>query len=114
MTESRARWTWEYILGGVGVRDVYHGLDADGNPRFRGTAIRVYDPETEAWEIAWGDDASRSIRRYSATYSDGRMVMRREDDPEWRTVFHDITDTRFDWLNEPSGQRMRCVEESRR
>lgn len=112
VSEAESIWTWEYILGGTGVRDVYVGLDDAGAPRFRGTAIRIYNPETSEWEISWADDATSGVRTYRATYGDGRIEMRKTDeDPGWRTVFYDITPTTFDWMTEPSGGRMRCARE---
>ena len=111
VVETRSTWSWEYILGGLGVRDEYVGLADDGSVRFRGTAIRVYDAETGAWHVTWADDASPGTREYTATYEAGRMTMSKAGDPDWRTVFYDITRTTFDWFTEPQPSRMRCVRE---
>jgi dipeptidyl aminopeptidase/acylaminoacyl peptidase len=107
--ESRSVWTWEYVPGGVAVRDTYVGLDEEGRPRFTGGALRVFNAETSQWEISWVDSASPGIKTFTATSTPDRVVMARtEPDPEWKTVFYDITRTTFDWLTEPSGGRMRC------
>ncbi len=109
VSESKGTWTWEYILGGTAVRDVYVGLNPDGSARFRGSAIRIFNPERSEWEVSWVDTGSPGTKTYRATYSEDRIVMTKtEHDPDWRTVFYNITNTSFDWLNEPSGGRMRC------
>jgi hypothetical protein len=113
--QSRATWTWRYILDGHAVQDVYVGHRGQGQPDFYGTGVRIYHPGTETWEISWIANSPSTgiaprITRFTATSEGGDIVMRRaEGDPEWRVVFHDIGDDTFAWRSEPSGQTMTCA-----
>jgi hypothetical protein len=112
--ESNAVWTWRYILGGHAVQDVYVGLNEAGEPSFRGTGLRVYNPWKGLWEITWAASSGPnqdgdSFSTYVATYELDQIVMRYADgDSTWRTTFHDIEEDAFEWRNEPSRSRMRC------
>lgn len=111
--ERKATWTWAYVIDGHAVQDVYIGPRPAG-PAFHGSGMRKYNPTQQRWEIIWIDSNPRpanrgqEIRTYSATYVNEQIVMRQDGDSDWRTVFYDITGQTFEWMNEPSQQRMRC------
>jgi hypothetical protein len=112
--EGKATWTWSYIIDGYAVQDIYVGHRTDGRADFYGTGVRTYHPELKKWEIMWTanttpEGETSKMTLFEATYQNEQIVMKYvEGDPEWRVVFFDITDDSFEWMNEPSGQRMRC------
>ena len=108
MRETTSTWTWEYDLDGRAVRDMYVGHRTDGTEPYHGGAIRIFNPEKSEWEVSWIDNGSTGTKWFTAISSEDRVVMKKAEDPEWRTVFYDITDTSFEWLTEPSGGRMSC------
>lgn len=111
---AKATWTWTYAIGGNAVADSYVGHNPKGS-NFHGGALRVFNPSSGEWEVAWldsgarPDDASTMFKAFLATYEDGTIVMRKTDgDSDWRTTFYNITEESYDWINEPSNQRMHC------
>jgi hypothetical protein len=114
---SRATWTWRYTLDGHAVQDVYVGHREDDRPDFYGTGIRIYHPGNASWEISWMANSAASgdaprITPFTATFEDEEIVMRRGDDPAWRTTFFDMDEESFSWASEPSGQTMTCTRDS--
>jgi hypothetical protein len=113
--QSRATWTWRYVLDGHAIQDVYIGHRTDGRPDFYGTGLRVFNPGDGVWEVSWvvntiGELVGPRTTRFSATSTDEEVVMRRASgDPEWKVVFYDFTEGSFAWRNEPSGQTMSCT-----
>lgn len=115
---AKATWIWSYTIGGHGVKDEYQGHNPSG-PNFHGSGIRIFDPEKNEWEVSWIDSGSKSgnqknlTKTYRAIYDNEQIIMSQVDgNPDWRTIFYDIEKKRFEWRNEPSGQRMTCVRTS--
>ena len=62
-----------------------------------GTSLRLYNPETRAWDVAYG--YTGEIIRLEARRQDDKIVLTRIDDERRKWVFVSIEDDRFHWQN---------------
>lgn len=86
----KGEWHFSRILEGMAVQDVII------LPGFEyGTTLRVYNPHTDAWDIAYG--YTGKIMRLEARKQDGMIVLTNLDDESRKWVFAKIEDTRFHW-----------------
>ncbi len=113
--ETRSTWHWRRALGGRALQDEYIGqMPPKGEP-FRGTALRLLDPETNRWDIAWIDSRSPTIKRFTAVSGPDSVTMHKAGgvDPTWQTRFYEISSDRFRWSTEPAGGEMTCQRATR-
>lgn len=112
-----ATWSWYYVLDGYAVQDVWK----PGNPQApMGTNLRTYDPDTESWHMVWATTTQARFDEFTATYSDGEIVMHGD---RWartafpahqaRITFHNIGEKHFDWRYEFSTDGESWSEQSR-
>lgn len=96
-----ARWTFVCIGDGTGVQDYWMP-----NGGGFGTNLRIYNPETESWEIVWATPAQKGLMHISAKQSDsGAIVMdilSPVQDPPRRITFFPPDDTGWNWVMEMS------------
>jgi hypothetical protein len=115
-------WSWYWVLDGHAIQDVWEA-SPDSPPGWNaGTNLRVYDPRTKRWKMAWTTTLTNSFSFYEAEYVDGEMVMQ-GDIPEHgqrpghhaRITFYGITKTAFDWKYEAAlgGQEDVYAEQAR-
>lgn len=98
---TTATWTWFYTLGGRAVQDIWEtGASV-------GTNLRVYDPETDSWEIQWVASSLVHFQLITARAVGDTVVMHGEAPAGGgfpaharRITFFDITDDRFEWKYE--------------
>lgn len=104
-------WTWHWILEGQAIQDVWE-VPADA-PRGRslGTNLRIFDPESGVWRMAWTTTATRQFDLYEATQVEDDLVMTGEIPARGprpphtaRIIFHDIAADSFQWRYEASLQ----------
>ncbi len=103
-----ADWHFYYTLNGWAVQDEYYSppLDTaveDPNKRQMGTNIRIFDPETKQWIMAWATKAGKRVDIYSATSTDKKIVMlgRPGDTGKFRRItFFDMRGDSFEWTLE--------------
>jgi hypothetical protein len=109
-TEGEVHFDW--VLEGMAIQDVWifpsRRLRADGKPaepwsRY-GSTFRWYDPNIDAWHIAWFDPR-RSVELRQIGRAVGADIMQIGEDESgflrrWR--FTDITNQSFRWLGEIS------------
>jgi len=101
----RAEWHWYYVLDGHAIQDdwIQPPLSAgDVENRNFGTNLRIYDTETQTWDMAWIDSTNRGLSSFTATNEDGTVVMVGEN-PSGRPVrnrFFDMTRDTFEWVQE--------------
>lgn len=100
--DQPSTWTWFYSLGGRAIQDVFE--PASG---VVGTNLRIYNPETRAWEIRWVTGALTDFRTLTAKAVGDTMVLRGEAPATAKfgaharkLTFFDITDDSFEWTYE--------------
>jgi hypothetical protein len=94
-----------WVLGGRAVQDVWMTYDTKTRKAIPvGTTIRVYDPETDAWQCTW-----ISVVRHTTQTFVGRKVgadivleSRPKGGRPERWIFSDITPNSFRWHSEES------------
>ena len=103
------RWTFAWILGGLGVQDVIEELHPDGSVGVAvGTTVRAYDPDINGWRVNWFSPQFAEYRSLIAMpYRDGiRQDGSRADGRPIRWNFSEITDDSFvfdGWCSDDEG-----------
>lgn len=97
-----ARWNFTCVAGGAAVQDFWMPNDAEGNKLpGGGTNLRIYEPKTESWEIAWATTGAPGFTHINAKQNDaGDIVMHfvsPEQNPPRRIIFYTPTDEGWDW-----------------
>lgn len=90
-----ARWNGRYILGGMAIMDEwFHPDPAQDNGSGRGVNVRMYDPETEEWDMMWISSLSNQVQDLRAKQTDGVLTMWQEypERPDFRAEFEVIDD----------------------
>lgn len=83
-------WHFSWILEGMAIQDVIV------LPGFEyGTTLRVYNPDTHAWDVAYG--YTGKIMRLEARKQDNQIVLTNLADERKKWVFVDIGDDHFHW-----------------
>jgi len=105
----RGELTFGWILDGSAVQDVWR-VPIDPNDRrrmraFHGTTIRFYDPAIDAWRSTWLDPLNGRVRRFIGRPAPGGDIVLEglDEDPRERWSFREVTEDRFRWLGEASG-----------
>lgn len=95
-----------WVLEGRAVQDVWVAPArgdrvGGGSPGdIYGTTIRVYDPESDQWDITWIEPNTRSFSRMVGRQVDADIVQeyRDEDGTLWQWRFTEMTADSFRWL----------------
>lgn len=103
-----ADWHFYHTLNGWAVQDEYYSppLDTevdDPNKRQMGTNIRIFDPESKQWIMAWATKAGKRVDIYTATSTDNKIVMlgRPGNTGKYRRItFFDMQENSFEWTLE--------------
>lgn len=86
----KGEWHFSRVLEGMAIQDVIV------LPGFEyGTTLRVYNPETHAWDVAYC--YTGKIMRFEARKQDGKIVLTNIDDERRKWVFAEIEDNHFHW-----------------
>ena len=99
----KGEWYFSWALEGMAVQDVIilPSRDTkDDNPHFDceyGTTLRVYNPNTHAWDIAYC--YTGKIIRLEARKQDGMIVLTNIDDKTKKWIFVKVEDNNFHWQN---------------
>ena len=102
-TNEGAEWIWYYVLDGHAIQDDWiappRNVPAGEAPRRYGTNLRIYNPATQQWDLAWISNLDRKLSTFTATMQDNALVMRsaEADGQPSRITFFDITPTTFEW-----------------
>jgi len=99
----KGEWFFSWILEGRAIQDVFicpsratrfENVQPDGE---YGTTLRVYNPYTKAWDIAycW----TGQITRLEAKKVDSKIVLTNIANTNEKWVFSEITDNTFHWQN---------------
>lgn len=96
-----AQWNFVCVGNGVAVQDFW--LPNDGGV---GTNLRVYEPDTDSWNIAWAVSSSPGFSHIQAKRNDaGDIVMSYKSpipDPPRRITFHPAQEDSWKWKLEMS------------
>lgn len=113
-------WVWKYAAGGFGVQDLWYqsgkrlpSYMKDMDHDYQLTALRVFDPHTSSWKVAWisnsgGGEGGAVFGQFDARETEGSIVMHgmgSQQAGEQRIVFHDFTPRSFRWKSEYSQDR---------
>jgi hypothetical protein len=103
------KWTWYWALGGRAVQDVWEAPPESPAGASTGTNLRIYDPATGKWHMAWTTTLTNRFDLFTATQQGEEMVMEghipaRGPRPEHfaRITFHDIGERSYLWRYEAS------------
>lgn len=86
----KGEWHFSWVLDGMAIQDV---IILPGYER--GTTLRVYNPDTHAWDIAYC--YTGRIMRFEARKQDNKIVLTNIDDERRKWVFAKIGDVHFHW-----------------
>jgi len=96
-----ARWTFMCVGDGLGVQDYWMP-----NTGGFGTNLRIYNPDTESWEIVWAATPKKGFTHISAKQNDqGDIVMdfvSPKPNPPRRITFFAPEDAGWKWVMEMS------------
>lgn len=118
-----AQWNFHYAIGGHAIQD--HWIQppssqplSPGEVRQYGTNIRIYDPETDSWQITWASSDSPSFTTYDAKANeDGEMIMSGPDPDRpgvtQRITYFDIRNDQWSWKMEFSTDGENWLEVAR-
>jgi len=97
-----------WVLDGRAIQDVWiaparkdrtdPGRDASRD--IYGTTIRVYDPQSDTWRIAWIEPGTQSFSGMTGR-QDGDDILQEyveEDGNRWQWLFTEITGDSFHWI----------------
>ena len=94
--QKGARWNFTCVGNGVAVQDFW--MPPNGGT---GTNLRMFDPKTETWQIAWTATGSPGFTHITAEQDDeGRIIMNYVDPkptPPRRIIFYPPTEIGWDW-----------------
>lgn len=100
---TKAVWHWYYILDGHAIQDDWI-MVADSTKTLQpiGTNLRIYNSAKKHWEMTWIDKNARSVLFFSATESDGKIVMNGKNakGQQVRNTFSNISGESFQWQQE--------------
>jgi len=86
----KGEWHFSWILEGMAIQDVIV------LPGFEyGTTLRVYNPGTCAWDVAYG--YTGKIMRFEARKQSDKIVLTNIEDERRKWVFVEIADNHFHW-----------------
>lgn len=88
----KGEWHFSWVLEGMAIQDVIILPDYE-----YGTSLRIYNPDTQAWDIAYG--YTGKIIRLEARRQNDLIVLTYIDDERRKWVFTKIEDHSFHWQN---------------
>ena len=86
----KGEWHFSWVLEGMAIQDVIILPDYE-----YGTTLRVYNPGTRAWDIAYC--FTGKIIRLEARKQDDKIVLTNIEDERRKWVFAKIEDNDFHW-----------------
>jgi hypothetical protein len=124
--EHTGEWHFGWVLDGHGIQDVLIvtplSTSEDDVPQGgKGSTLRVYDPQLDAWWITWMGPRDREFSTLLAREEHERLVLDGQwtlGHPErrWQWIFFDITPQTFRWESrsfEEGNDQGRVIQEMR-
>ena len=107
--DFESKWAWYWVLDGQAIQDVWDVPPESPAGASLGTNLRMFDPATGTWQMAWTNTRTRSFDFYQAVAFDDELIMtgdipaRGQRPPHTaRITFHEITEGSFGWRYEAS------------
>ncbi len=95
--QAGGEWQFQCLERGIAIQDYYRSNDA----LTVGTNLRVYDPESEHWQVVWTATDSPGFSHYTAVYAEDqqRIVMQSVTGSEQmqRAIYKNIQADSWDW-----------------
>ena len=89
-------WRFGWVLQGRAVQDVY--IARSGKHQEYGTAVRIYDPDQDAWRIAWsGPMRGRQLLLTGRSRGQEIVLEGSENAVKLQWIFSDLRGTSFRW-----------------
>jgi|GEM_PF-303200 len=119
---GKGEWHFASILEGRAIQDVwiarFPGAKPGDLPEGHGTTLRVFDPQINAWRIAWMSAARRNFQLFTARRIGPEIVLELvtgNGSPEQgKWIFSEITNNSFRWRaveSEDGGRTWRLLQE---
>lgn len=86
----KGEWHFSWVLEGMAIQDVIIFPDFE-----YGTTLRVYNPKTNAWDVAYG--FTGKIMRFEARKQGDRIVLTNLENERRKWVFAKIEENNFHW-----------------
>lgn len=99
----KGEWIFAWVLEGMAIQDVIilpareARTDVAHPLTEYGTSLRIYNPKTHAWDVAYG--FTGKIFRLEARKQDDMIVLTNLEDERHKWVFVSIENDRFHWQN---------------
>jgi len=102
---EKAEWHFAWVLEGRAVQDVWivprrsERGKASRVPSDYGTALRLYDPQIDAWRVVWASPVHGDLLTFVAREVGEEIVLEGTDadGSPMRWIFSDITPASFRW-----------------
>ena len=118
-----AEWRFHYAIGGYAIQDQWIQPPSSqtlmpGETRQYGTNLRIYDPESDSWQITWAASDSPSFTTYTANANERGEIVMSGPDPDrpgvtQRITYFDIMDDQWSWRLEFSRDDENWLEVAR-
>ena len=99
---------FDWVLEGRAIQDVWIAparkdrteADRDASKDMYGTTIRVYQPDSDTWDVTWIDPGTQAHGRMTGRKQGGDIVQAFQDEEGslWQWYFTEITDDSFHWI----------------
>lgn len=99
----KGEWHFAWVLEGMAIQDIIILPSRETRTEVPhplteyGTTLRIYNPVTHAWDIAYG--YTGKIMRLEARKENDMIVLTNLEDNRHKWVFVQIEDDRFHWQN---------------
>ena len=107
-----ADWNFYSVLNGAAIQDdwIAPALDkpAPESGRQFGTNIRIYNPKTQEWEMAWMANTGKKVDTFKAKEFKDKIVMHGDyQGNPTRITFFNISKNQFSWTMEVDASRQK-------
>jgi len=99
----KGEWIFSWVLGGTAIQDTFicpSRAERATNPQpdgEYGTTIRIYNPNSKAWDIFYG--CTGSATRLEARKEENKIALTEITEKKMKWIFSDITENTFHWQN---------------
>ncbi|MDT8718461.1 hypothetical protein IAI10_17490 [Clostridium sp. 19966] len=99
----KGEWIFSWILDGTAIQDIFicpstaerlTNVQPDAE---YGTTLRIYNPNSKAWDIFYG--CTGSATRLEAKKEENKIVLTEITNKKMKWIFSDITENQFHWQN---------------
>jgi len=100
---NKAKWKWEYILGGHAILNRWWQEDTSPNPitkEYFASGVFIVNPKTSLWEVVIMNSRPHKLSpKFQASYNDSEITMH-DGTGKWLVTFFEIKENSFEWKYE--------------